>query len=528
MRWPREKERATLAGQRLYTLALCLLVCLGFALSLRLLDRFPLREDEAIYSVWALHFWQQDPFFLTVWPDKPPLFLWTLALIFEWWGATPAAGRLLNIMLTLLTALVIGATARRLWGKPSALLATTLYLLNPFAMSFAPTVYTDPMLVFAGQLALWLALTGRSLGAGLWLAVAIMTKQQGLFYVPLIGLVLWRGQPTRAHRGHWFALGALLVLVPIFYWDSLRWAVAPSPWDLGVRNYGALQLVAPGEWLARSRGWAGLLWYFTASWSGWWLVAASLVAAAGYGLRSNWPLGRQYFALASDSPILWLTSWGAGFLLLHNVTTIQVWDRYLLPLVPIFCLLVTWSVCQWGRGLAAVASRWLWLGTLLGLLWLLPPAVTASAGGWPIGGDHGAYGGLAAALAWLQQQPAAHAILYEQKLGWQYEFYLYNQLASGAYERRWFPSAVSLADNAAKTPYRTRWLLQPDWDPQPLLALHLAVRQLALVPQARFDRLTIYTIENQAQAPCDWCLCQPRVDWQTIPTPALVLAQGQP
>ncbi len=524
MRWPRGEER--------YALALCLLVCLGFTLSLRLLDRFPLREDEAIYSVWALHFWRQDPLFLTVWPDKPPLFLWTLALIFEWWGASPAAGRLLNIMLTLLTALVIGATARRLWGKPSALLATALYLLNPFAMSFAPTIYTDPMLVFAGQVALWLALTGRSLGAGIWLAVAIMTKQQGLFYAPLIGLALWHGQPSNVRRWYWFGLGALLVLAPILYWDSLRWAVAPSPWDLGVRNYGALQLVAPVEWLARSRAWGALLWYFTASWTCWWLVGVIFLGAVGYRLRALWPLALCSLQRLGQSPILWLTAWGVGFLLLHSVTSIQRWDRYLLPLVPIFCLLVTWAIHQWCRALsaawAAVSPRRLWLGALLGLLWLLPPALTASAGGWPIGGDHGAYGGLAAALAWLQQQPVQHAILYEQKLGWQAEFYLYDQLASGAYERRWFPTALYLADNAAKTPYRTRWLIQPDWDPQPALALQLAVRQLQLVPQARFDGITIYTVENQAQAPCNWCLCQPPVAWPTITSPALDLERGQP
>ncbi len=503
---------------------------MGFLLYLRLLDRFPLREDEAIYSFWALHFWHQDPFFLTVWPDKPPLFLWLLAVAFDGWGGSPAAGRLLNIMLTLLTGLVIGATARRLWGDRSAFIASILYLLNPFVMSFAPTVYTDPMLVLAGQLALWMALTGRGLGAGFWLAVAIMTKQQGLLYVPLIGLVLWRGQPvadkrplgSQVTRWLWFVLGALLVLAPLLYWDNLRWSVAPSPWDLGVRNYGALQLLAPTEWLARGRVWAALLWYFTASWPMWWLIGAVLISALWpFSLRRFWPLGK--------SPVRWLVLWSIGFLALHIVTSIQIWDRYLLPMVPMLCLLVAWAVGQTSHRFSRIDSLyWPLTGALVGLFCLLPPTLLASAGRLPIGGDHGAYRGLPETMAWLKAQPPDNAILYDQLLGWQAQFYLYDQLTSGAYERRWFPNAAYLADNAAKTPYRTRLLLQPDWAPQPDLALHLAIRQLYLIPQARFGAITIYRVQNKIQSPCDWCLCQPRNIWPVIDSHALQLEQGQP
>jgi len=529
MGWMALPWRAKLATHRPYTLALCIALCVGFALYLRLIDRFPLREDEAIYSFWALHFWRQDPFFLSVWPDKPPLFLWLLALAFEGWGASPAAGRLLNTMLTLLTALVIGATARRLWGNRSALIACLLYLLNPFAMSFAPTIYTDPMLVLAGQLALWLALTGRSLGAGFWLAVAIMTKQQGLLYVPLISVVLWRAHPVDARRigpmgsrGLWFLCGLLLVIAPIFYWDSLRWSVAPSPWDLSVRNYGALQLLAPGEWLARGRAWAGLLWYFTASWPLWCLIGALVLSASwSVPLHRLLPLGK--------SVACWLALWSGGFLLLHITTSVQVWDRYLLPLVPMMCLLVAWASAQASNGfLWSWFPRWQWMGALVGLLLLLPPALLASVGGIPIGADHGASRGLSEAITWLKAQAPANAILYDQQLGWQYQFYLYDQFASGAYERRWFPNAVSLADNAAKVPSRTRWLVQPDWVPQPNLALHLAVRQLELAPAARFGGITIYRVQNKAQAPCDWCLCQPNLPWRIMDRQALYLERGQP
>ncbi len=526
-RWLPRPWRSLVIAHQLYTLATCLILCVGFGLYLRLLDRFPLREDEAIYSFWALHFWHQDPFLLTVWPDKPPLFLWLLALAFDGWGASPAAGRLLNSMLTLLTALVIGATARRLWGNRSGFIACLLYLLNPFAMSFAPTVYTDPLLVLAGQLALWMALTGRGFGAGFWLAVAIMTKQQGLLYVPLIGLVFWRGQPVTVQQSSstftrwlWFLLGLLLVLAPILVWDSLRWSVAPSPWDLSVRNYGALQLLAPSEWLARSRAWAALLWYFTASWPMWGLIGAVLIGAL-------WPFSRCRLQRLGKSPLRWLLLWSGSFLLLHSTTSIQPWDRYLLPLVPMLCLLVAWAIGQ-PDFFPTGSPRQQWTGALVSLLLLLPPALLASSGGLPIGGDHGAYRGLSEAMAWLKAQPPDHVILYDQPLGWQSQFYLYDQLVSGAYERRWFPHATYLADNAAKVPYRTRLLIQPDWAPQPDLALYLAVRQLYLVPAARFGGITIYGVQNKTQPPCDWCLCQPHVPWRIVNRYALQLERGQP
>lgn len=499
----------------LYILGFTSILWVSFAFQLHLLDRFPLREDEAIYSFWALHFWPNDPWFLTVWPDKPPLFVWLLAVIFQLWGASQASGRLLNVMLTLLTALVVGATARRLWGQRSAFGATLLYLLNPFVLSSAPTVYTDPLLVLAGQLALFCAVTGRSLGAGFWLAVAMMTKQQGVLYVPLI-LVLLAVDPVNRRATAWlrFVLGALVVLGPLVYWDSLRWAVAPSPWDLSLRNYGALQWISPGTWLTRSTGWAAWIWYFTASWPVWLCVSALIVAAL-------WQQGVGCYRWSVSGPQTWrglgIACWSFGFLALHIMTTVQLWDRYLLPLAPMFCLGVAWATTQMDMTVSpAWFRRGLLLVALLGVLCLVPPALTAATGGLPIGGDHGAYQGLTEAIAWLATQAPANGVLYHQQLGWHYQFYLYGQIASGAYELRWFPNTTYLAANAARIPNRPRFLVVPDWAPQPALALQLAVQRIRLIPAARFGQMTVYALQNEVQARCDWCLCKlpmPQLSW---------------
>src|SRR4051812_1685636 len=83
--------RLALVNQaRTYPLALIALTFVGFALRLQLLHAFPLREDEAIYGYWARAA-VTDPFFLHVWPDKPPLFIWLLTGAFALLGPSEAA-----------------------------------------------------------------------------------------------------------------------------------------------------------------------------------------------------------------------------------------------------------------------------------------------------------------------------------------------------------------------------------------------------------------------------------------------------
>ncbi|HXF61368.1 MAG TPA: hypothetical protein VNK95_07115, partial [Caldilineaceae bacterium] len=105
-------EAGALAGSHAGRLALVALTLLAFGLSLRLLDRFPLREDEAIYGYWALHALHVDPNFLQVWPDKPPLFLWLLAALFALAGPDPAVARWLNIAATTLTVPLVALGAQ--------------------------------------------------------------------------------------------------------------------------------------------------------------------------------------------------------------------------------------------------------------------------------------------------------------------------------------------------------------------------------------------------------------------------------
>ena len=485
-------------------------VLAGFVLRLLLIDRFPLREDEAIYAFWARYGREVDWLFLQVWPDKPPLFIVALALAFESWGASPAAARFVNIAASLLTIAVVAATARRWWGPLAGIAAALVLALSPFAISFAPTVYTDPLLVLAGSLALCAAAFGRPFWAGLWLAAAIMTKQQGLLYVPLViaglgigftprrkgakrvlgkvSLTERRGdaEKRREYAGEaplfslreplrrrasaskfsaslrtmlFFTIGLLLIAGPVLWWDSLRWAVAPSPWDLGAQNVGALVLLPPAQWPDRAAAWLALAWQLQASWPAWLLWGALLCAAVLFALRK----GQRRAAW----PAWLLLGWGLAFLALHVITSVQVWDRYLLPLAPVLALLAGWSVAVVGgsqfwltqrrkdaktrpgffepdlimahakaqrreedswfivpqRGMVIFSRFSLRISAslrlcvrssdftgsffavlaLAAIVLLAPPAFAAADGRLPVGADHGAYAGLEDALALITQ-----------------------------------------------------------------------------------------------------------------------------
>jgi 4-amino-4-deoxy-L-arabinose transferase-like glycosyltransferase len=523
---------ARLAARRT-SLILLLLTLTGFALRLPLLLRFPLREDEAIYGYWALHALYVDPLFLHVWPDKPPVFLWLLGAALQLWGHGPetagAAMRIVSIMASTFTIPVLAACARRWWGEAAAVVAGLLVALNPFAISFAPTAYTDSLLVLAGSLALTLAVRRHWFWSGILLGITIMTKQQGLLFVPLVAACSlvpytthsWSqgSEHTQAHSGRVLYLGSLLrfatglalVILPILYWDSLRWAVAPSPWDLGVTNVGGVAVLSPAAWVPRLAAWQELVGYLLASPWNWAAYIIVLVAAAVTSRRRRAD-GKAW------QPAVLLAAWSTCFVLLHVGISVQAWDRYLLPLVVPLALLGGWTAAELieiGQGqhhdtrlpIAPCTEwqRWLIAGAAAAVLLLLAgPAARAAQGGLPVGGDHGAYKGLDEALAAVD---VPHTLLFHRELGWQARFALFDAIQSGDAELRYYPSAVYLADSAAKSPHRQRFVIVPDWAPLPDLRVQLAVRRLQAHMYRRSGHFTVYKIDELPLADASWRIC---------------------
>ena len=505
---PLQARFAVARDTRTHAITLVALTCVGFALRLVLLDAFPLREDEAIYGYWARSA-VTDPFFMHVWPDKPPLYIWLLTGTFALLEPSEVTARLVSIFASTLTIPLVAWGAQRLWhSRSAATIAALLLTLSPFAISFAPTAYTDSLLVLLGTGAVVAALAGRGMAAGLLLGAACMTKQQGLLYAPLVlALVLSAPLPWRLRwaKAGWALLGVALVVLPILWWDSQRWATAPSPWALAQETYAPLTWLPPLEWLPRAQEWARWLWYLGGSWPVWIIFAAALVVAFVLALRD----GRRRPALAL------ILGWGVVFVIVHLVTSVQAWDRYLLPLAPWLALVISGpTVMATHRRLPEWARAVLLILLIVGMAELVYPALAAGRGQLPIGGDHGDYAGLTEAIEWVAAQgcdPACPpAILYHQALGWHFRFYLYDDLQPRGdtpprFDLRWFPSAPYLADNAAKSPYPSKYLIVPDWANPRDLALHLAMRCLTLERRLHAGRFAVLEIRQPPRPLCDWC-----------------------
>ncbi len=466
---------------------LCFLLLVGFGLRLIMLDRFRFHQDEALYSYWALHFLHDDPYFLEQWIDKPPLFIWLLAYCFKALGSSEASARLLNIGISILTIPVVAAIARRAWSPTAGVVAATVFALNPFAISYSPTAFTDPLLVLAGICSVYAAQRSRPFLAGLCLGAAIMTKQQGIFFIPLALAVVIAGnaiaKPILAAIAR-VGGGLTLTILPILYWDSTRWTVAPSPWDLSVRNYGALKLLSIDQWPDRVARIADLLWYLTASHIVWMaLIAACVLAVVNMG-RTELSFSKRNSILA-----ILLFGWIAAYWGIHAVFSLPIWDRYFLPLAPAFALLCGWLTAR----LLAPGSN-LWRQAVLGLwiVLLLPSSVQAARGEFPIGSDHGAYDGLRETSAWLDSHSPPGAVLYHQALSWHYQFYFFENPRD--YTVRWVANPIALADDAAKRPQSARFVIAPAWQPLRNFQPHLATREFALVERAKEGQFTVYEL----------------------------------
>jgi len=169
----------------------------------------------------------------------------------------------------------------------------------------------------------------------------------------------------------------------------------------------------------------------------------------------------------------------------------QVWDRYLLGMVPLLALVL-------GYGIASVRWRWrpvVATRVLAAMLWPLPSAL---AGKLPVGGDHWLHERTDDAAAYLAETLPKNAVLYHHWLGWYWDFYLYD----AGIERRYYFDPEYLAQNAGKVFPRPAYVVVPGWKKAAPLQSGLERNGFSLQAVKRFHRkdgslaLTLYRIEK--------------------------------
>jgi 4-amino-4-deoxy-L-arabinose transferase-like glycosyltransferase len=454
-----------------WPLIVAILLAATLIRTLPLLDnRF--HPDEALYGSFARRIASgQDPLLTGVLVDKPPLgfYLMAFGLLLGDASHGELGARLPSLYASLVSVALLFVLARRLYGQVAALVAAALLAASPLAVLFAITLFLDPLLTAAVLWAFCAAARSRWRSLAVAMAIALAIKQTALVFVPLaLALSLLRLRPgtaarqvlTHLWRGVQRLAPALaLSAVAIFSWDAARHPVI-GLWRQGHADNMPGRLVRANEVTPRALAWAGLLHYTTASTALNGLAVAGLAGLLIAGARRP-SRGALADGLLAGYALLYL---GAYWLLAFNV-----WDRYLLPLLPVLCLLAARSwlwlaarVLGWlrpraGPSLARLALAG--LAVLLGVS-LLPGAVHAARSGYPVGGDHGAYDGVDDAARFLSGLPEG-SVLYDHWLSWQWNFYLFEAPVYVA----WLPSPdVFAADLQAFGSKSPRYLVVPSWE----------------------------------------------------------------
>ncbi len=500
------------AAQLGWPLSVALLLLATLLRTLPLVDnRF--HPDEALYGSFArLIASGQDPLLAGVLVDKPPLGFYLTALSLLLFGHGEFGARLPSLFASVVSVALLFVLARRLYAPAAAHLAAGLLAASPFAVLFSITLFIDPLLTAVLLWALWAAARGRWRTLAVAMALAFAVKQTALVFVPLalglglLGLPPGAGpRPAAAHL--WPAVRRLapalaLAALAIFAWDAARQHPIGF-WTQGYADNMPGRLVRANEVLPRAVGWINLLHYGTASTSLNLLVVVGWLGLLLTGLRA-----RSRAALAD----VLLSGFALCYLAAYWLLAFNVWDRYLLPLLPLLFLLaarsLVWLSAAITRGLRLSAAnprrQSLALAGLAALLVaaLLPGAVTATRSGFPIGGDHGAYDGVDDAARFLSSLPPG-SVLYDHWLSWQWGFYLFDAPVYVA----WMPSPDVLAtDLTAFGRSSPRFFVAPSWEQDTELRAAAERVGFEFVPLHRTYRrdgtlsLTVYALAPVSQA----------------------------
>jgi len=555
------------------------IVCLGALARLAPLGLQRFHEDEALYSSWGLQIASGEDMWLTGIPvDKPPLFFYLQAGAFAIFGPSETAARLPSLLASVASIGLLYLLAEQLYGQPTASTAAALLAASPFAISFAPTAFLDALMgmwVLASCVA---AANGRWGWAGVLLGLAGATKWQGVAFLPLlVGIAFcthsptlrkplpveeaapqgglpttggddldmpprgdtiappsshsWQGEQVCPSHRHWLACaffnsergrnvlraaaGLLAISTLVWGWDLAR----PQPsilWQLRA-NYGELGLAHPGMWGVRVSGWANLLRYvfYHPCLNALFLAGLPMLMLSDVRKLAQLP-ERKRTALHLD---LLLVAFAILFLAVLTLVRIPVWDRYLLALVPLGCLLLARVLWLPRRLLIpnhrlrtrrkgprfALSSRARQASFLLSilvtafLLLTLPLLLRdAAVGRFPIGGDQGTYQGIEQVVAYFRGHVLGGTILYHHWLGNHYRYYMHHF----PYTFRWWQTPDELAQDAVAASDVERWIVFPSWQDERAARKALTTRGLRLIRRHETYRpdgslsFTIYQIEG--------------------------------
>ncbi|HLY72768.1 MAG TPA: glycosyltransferase family 39 protein [Planctomycetota bacterium] len=162
--------------------------------------------------------------------DHPPMIAWAIAAGRLVAGDSALGIRLLPLLFSLGSSVLIARFARRLYGEAAATWAVILFTLAPIPFLVSEAGFPDSPLLFFWTLTLalgWEAVDGGKpgvwLAAGASLGAAMLSKYTAVLLVPSLFLYLLLGARDRRRLAspwpYLAGLVALAVFLPVIYWN---------------------------------------------------------------------------------------------------------------------------------------------------------------------------------------------------------------------------------------------------------------------------------------------------------------------
>ncbi|HVU11720.1 MAG TPA: glycosyltransferase family 39 protein [Phototrophicaceae bacterium] len=429
-----------------------LIILVGAAIQFRALVvdvRF--YPDEAFFSTFARNAALDGDWLLHGDLDKTPLAIYADALSMNFVAARGENGvlnfdpklgefaaRLPSALASLALIAISYALAQQLYGNwLISAWAGMFVACSPYLAIYGATAYTDGLMLTFGALALLLAARGRWLGSGAALALAFASKQQAVYFLPLVFAIGWVMNRLRL-RGLLAFFGTLIVgVVVLILWDRLR-DQPTSLWALAAANNNPARLLRADEVVPRLIEWLN----YARTLVGTPTILLAIVASIMIGVR----ISREARRRATVIDVL-LLIFILGYLLINWLVAFDIYPRYLLILLVPAALL------------AARASIWLWnwlkprlspqegvvLAAVLALV-LLNGANGAADQRASYSEDGSDYSGIIDLADTLNAQTLG-AVVYDHWLGWELGYYMGQWTDK---RRVYYPTPEALVADALK------------------------------------------------------------------------------
>ncbi|MGC8793662.1 MAG: hypothetical protein ACP5U2_09765 [Bryobacteraceae bacterium] len=229
-------------------------LALGFALlATRLCHSGLLWPEETLPLAAAVQMLQGRQLYRDVWFDKPPL---APAFCLLWGAQTGWPLRVAGALYVILACVLAGRLARALWGEKEQKLAAALlaFYLTFWLPAAVIPLASDLLMLAPHAAALWLALEGRVLAAGVAAGLAFQSNPKGIFV--LAACLIFRPRDAAP-----MLAGFALPSATIAAWLAATGALddyVREVWRLGATYARDTFVAAPiAEGMARTAGWAG-------------------------------------------------------------------------------------------------------------------------------------------------------------------------------------------------------------------------------------------------------------------------------